>query len=118
MLPDAPQITLWATAFALAQLVKAPLYVRGLPLTRCRRFVVALLATAFTHPIVWFVLPEPLVGLLGYWGYVLAGACFAIAVESGWFALHRVAIGRAASLALAANGLSLLTWYAIGPLIA
>lgn len=51
----------WFWAFLFTQIVEVPIYMRGMR----ARFYEALGASALTHPIVWFVIPQ-----LGDWFYV------------------------------------------------
>lgn len=53
----------WLSAFAFTQLIEAPIYLRaqardGAPASWARRLGLGLLASALTHPCVWFVIPR------------------------------------------------------------
>ncbi|MFO0550507.1 MAG: hypothetical protein U0271_19085 [Polyangiaceae bacterium] len=80
---------MWLGAFLFTEAVEAPFYAFVLkrvdpPLLGWERWVVALGASAITHPIVWFVLP-PIGRALGYWGYVAVAETFAVTVEAVYF---------------------------------
>lgn len=89
----------WALAFGFTQACEVPLYLRA---TRSLR--VSFLASAFTHPVVWFAFP--LVQRLGapWWLMVALAECFAVAVEGLW--LRRHGVRRAFAWSLAANAAS------------
>jgi hypothetical protein len=75
----APVLLPWVKAFAFTQAVEVPLYLRV-----SRSFRTAFLASALTHPIVWFVFPAlwPMNG--GYWPMVAAMETFAVVAEALW----------------------------------
>lgn len=95
----------WLVAFAFTQAVEAPLYLRATG----GRWLVALGASAVTHPVVWFVFPA----LLPHsYGWMLAAAeSFAVLVEAGWLLAFRVP--RALLLSLLANGASLAAGFVL-----
>lgn len=99
------QLSRWASAFVLTQLVEVPIYgyaLRG-------RWVVAFMASAITHPIVWFVI-QPLWPWRFYQGVLFAEA-FAIIVEALY--LQRVASLRHAwAWSLFANAASVAASFA------
>jgi hypothetical protein len=124
----------WLDALALTQLVEAPLYVwllrgaaaRARGLGGGAGWLAALGASAWTHPVVWFVFPPCVFGVWQQWlgaasddpkGYIwmltLAEA-FAVAGEAAyWRALTRLAGGaipwrEALRWSLLANGASVL----------
>jgi len=72
-------VFLWAQAFAFTQAVEVPLYWRLSGSVRT-----AFLASALTHPVVWFVFPAlwPVNG--GYWPMVAAMETFAVVAEAAW----------------------------------
>ena len=97
----------WARAFLLTQLVEVPVYLvaqRAFPRGWAARFLVATLASTFTHPLVWWVMLGPLRPLPWEVSLVIVevGACV---IEAIW--LWRLGVGRALGWAVAANGLSL-----------
>ncbi|MET0342078.1 MAG: hypothetical protein ABW252_13830 [Polyangiales bacterium] len=75
----------WLRAFVLTQAVEAPIYRFGYRAT----LPVALLASAITHPIVWFVFFGPLAPFpsLGYLPRVLLAELFAWLTEAAWLAI-------------------------------
>jgi hypothetical protein len=90
----------WLAAFAFTQLIEIPVYLRGLRCPLWRAFV----ASALTHPVVWFVFGHP--ALPGpYWARVAAAELFAWLVEAVWF--RRSGAKRALAWSLAANLASL-----------
>jgi hypothetical protein len=103
----------WLAVFALTQLVEVPVVValaRRAEPRRARLVVVALLATALTHPVVWFVLPR--LGLT-YVAYVWLAELFAWLTEAALYARALPALGapRAILISLAANAASAgATW--------
>jgi hypothetical protein len=76
-------VKLWAAAFALTQVVEAPLYLllsRRMP--AFRRWCYALGASAITHPVLWFALPWESAGTSrNYWTLAIAGEAGVLAVE-------------------------------------
>src|SRR4051812_27617370 len=87
----------WLTAFLFTQAIEVPIYLRA------TSFKVAFLASAFTHPIVWFVFPALLPG--SYLGMVIAAELFAWAAETIWLRVNGVE--RAGLWAFIANSSSL-----------
>lgn len=85
-------ISAWLAAFALTQLVEAPIYRFGAKAS----WPVALLASTLTHPIVWFVFP--LLTRLSYWEMVTCAESFAIVAEACWLRANRVTLALAWSL--------------------
>jgi hypothetical protein len=86
----------WALAFGFTQVVEVPIYLRV-----TRSFSTSLLASALTHPIVWFVFP---LLPLGYWPMVACAEAFAVLVEAAW--LHKRGARRPLLLSLLGNGAS------------
>ncbi len=86
----------WAIAFAFTQAIEVPIYLRVTGLK------VAFLASALTHPIVWFVFPALWPG--GYVSMVVAAELFAWGAEALWLRAHRVE--RAALWSFIANAAS------------
>ena len=71
----------WLLAFLFTQAVEAPLY------RRVTSWRVALLASTFTHPFVWFAFPRlP----LPYWWMVGVAETFAVLVEAAWLRFNGV----------------------------
>ncbi|WP_224241021.1 hypothetical protein [Hyalangium gracile] len=89
----------WLIAFAFTQVVEVPIYLRAGAGWRA-----AILASTFTHPVVWFGFPALRVLGLGYWGTVLLVECFAIGAEALWLTTRGVR--RALLWSLVANGAS------------
>lgn len=89
----------WWQAFLLTQLVEVPVYLyAGRLLPRSRRIVLAVGASAVTHPVVWFVFPwhhAP------YLPTVIAAELFAIATEA-WLC-HRAGIKHPVRWSMVAN---------------
>lgn len=86
----------WALAFALTQLIEVPITLRV-----TGSFRTSFLASAITHPVVWFLFP---LLPLDYWPMVACAEVFAVAVEAWWLARHGVR--RALFFSLLANGAS------------
>jgi hypothetical protein len=79
----------WLAAFTLTQLIEIPIHARALRGTE-RRWLMAFVASALTHPFVYFgfaMLMTP-----GTIRYALVAESFAVAVEAWW--LERCAGGR------------------------
>lgn len=74
----------WLRAFLVTQAVEAPIYRFGYRAT----WRVALLASALTHPVVWFGFFGPFAAqeALGYWPRVLLAESFAWLAEAAWLA--------------------------------
>jgi len=97
----------WFLAFLLTEAIEAPLYMRfgGLSFWR------ALVPSALTHPIVWFVFFHPAVPLSWFEALILA-ECFAWLAEAAYLRWSRprlpgMTLERALLLSLAVNGTSL-----------
>lgn len=82
----------WLTAFSLTQALEIPFYSwhlrRQVPLLH-HRLSYAFLASALTHPVVWFVFPK-IHWFSSYWGMVLAAEAFAVIVEGTYLRYLRV----------------------------
>ncbi len=89
-------LTRWAVAFLITQAIEVPLYLR------VTTFRVAVLASTFTHPIVWFVFP--MVWPRGYTSMVVAAEVFAWGIEALW--LKSLGVHRAMLWSFIANGAS------------
>ncbi|MGV3621099.1 MAG: hypothetical protein ACO1OB_09800 [Archangium sp.] len=88
----------WLKAFFVTQLLEMPIYGYA---TRSVR--TAFLASAMTHPIVWFVfplLPVP------YWVMVALAETFAVSAESLWLHVNGMPKRSAFLWSLAANATS------------
>ncbi|MEM9071507.1 MAG: hypothetical protein AAGE52_23575 [Myxococcota bacterium] len=102
----------WLYAFALTQLIEAPIYVRALrERPRAERWVLALTPSAFTHPLLWFVFVPLTYEPLGYWPMVALGELLVTLAEGVLLAVFRPgsfakALPRALLWSLAANGTS------------
>lgn len=100
----------WWVGFALTQAIEMPIYLLGMrrsafPLAW--RVGIAFGASALTHPIVWFVLPELLEARWGYWTFVAIAEVFAVVAEALY--LRALKIEGAWGLSLVANAASALT---------
>ena len=96
-------IIAWLSAFVLTQLVECPIYVWAL---RPRRNVWAwaFLASAITHPLVFFVFPTLELG--SYWNNVAYAEAFAVCIEAAY--LSALSVRYSVLWALLANGTSLV----------
>lgn len=90
----------WLPAFLLTEAVEAPIYRHAAG----ARWPAALLASAWTHPLVWFAFPVLFEGALGYVPMVVLAEAFAIGVEAAWLA-HR-GVRRPIVWSAVANGAS------------
>lgn len=93
----------WLPAFVLTQMIEVPIYRWGARAT----WATALLASALTHPLVWFAFPALFEGALGYVPMVVLAEVFAVVVEAVWLARRGVrrpvmwsAVANAASVTL------------------
>ncbi|MDB4944525.1 MAG: uncharacterized protein JWP97_4059 [Labilithrix sp.] len=99
-------IVRWLAAFAVTQLVEMPTYMRaqrGARTSVGRRLGVSFLASAMTHPVVWFVVPALWRGH-SYLAMVLFAEAFAVLAEALW--LSRCGVARALAWSVAANAAS------------
>jgi hypothetical protein len=105
----------WLSAFLLTELVETPIYMRALLERREQEDAavferwppalgVAFGASAITHPIVWFVMPELIPG--SWLTMVLVAESLAIAVEAAW--LRAFGLRRALVWAVFANAASVV----------
>ncbi len=92
-------MTEWLVAFTLTQALEIPLYLRAGAGWR-----VAFLASALTHPVVWFGFPVPQWLGLGYWSTVVLVEAFAVGAEALW--LSSRGVSRALAWSLLANAAS------------
>ena len=89
----------WLVAFFFTQLFEMPIYWKA-----TRSLQVAFLASALTHPVVWFVFPVLMEFGVSYWPMVGLAELFAVLVVAWWLRFNGV---RYAFLwSLAANALS------------
>ena len=95
-------LLLWARAFLFTQVVEVPIYLRGTD----GRWGTSLLASTFTHPVVWFLIPGWVPDAWGYWGMVAVAELFAVGAEAAW--LYWRGVRRALLWSLLANGASSL----------
>ncbi len=72
----------WLVAFVFTQAIEVPLYLRV-----TGSFRVSFLASALTHPVVWFVFP---LLPLDYWPMVALAETFAVGVEAWWLRFNGV----------------------------
>lgn len=96
----------WLWAFVFTELVETGIYVQATgdrPLRE--RLAIGLGASAITHPLVWFVIPEVTQAFgIGWWTTVAIAETFAVLVEAGWLASFGAR--RALLWSLTANGVS------------
>jgi hypothetical protein len=104
----------WLGAFTFTQVIEIPIYLwclhrAGVELRWPTRLGVAFGASAFTHPIVWFVFPRLwiAIGEPGrYKGMVAAAEAFAVTAEALYLWGVRLRPGPALGWAFAANATS------------
>ena len=83
-------VSAWSIAFLLTLSLEAPVYWfalrvdrTGAPLSRSHRATSALLASGFTHPLIWWVLPPLCIGLkLSTLSYVMIAESIALFIEA------------------------------------
>lgn len=73
----------WLRAFALTQLVEAPIYMKSGNISWWK----ALVPSAVTHPFVWFVFPKLQEYGISYVGMAAAAEAFAVLVEAALVSL-------------------------------
>ncbi len=91
----------WLVAFFFTQLFEMPIYWKATGSLR-----VAFLASAMTHPVVWFVFPVLMDHGLGYGPMVALAELFAVLAEAVWLRLNGTSAGKALLWSLAANAFS------------
>ena len=111
----------WLFAFALTQVIEAPIYFHALgggpERPRIERGLLALLPSALTHPLLWFALFPPLYQRLGYWPAVgVAEVLVWLAEAAILLGLTRLPVQRALLWALGANAASVVTGFATSEL--
>ena len=92
----------WLSAFLVTQLVEMPIYAQVLKARR-RRWPLAFLLSALTHPVVYFVFPLLPVS---YWEHVSWAEAFAVLAEA--FLLRAMGVERPLWWALLANASSVI----------
>ena len=98
MIPDHPALV-YAVALALTLAIETPIVALALArwyrVRPARGAALALIGSVLTHPIVWFVLPAPLIPAVGSLGYLLAAEGFAWLAEAAvfWLATRRDPFG-------------------------
>lgn len=100
---------MWLSAFALTQLVETPVYAYALARARSRSLVVCtgygFLASAITHPVVWWVIPA-IVPLSRYELFFAVAEGFALVTEA--LLMRALGLRRALLWSLLANSLSVV----------
>lgn len=91
----------WLAAFAITQLVEAPIYAWRMGWRR-RAWAIALGASCLTHPLIYWGLPRWWSG--DWWSYVFAAEAVAVIGEAVWLGLFGVRTPLV--WALVANGAS------------
>ena len=115
-----PELRGWIDAFALTEVIEAPIVVAALrsaaePRGWGRALAIALGASALTHPVVWFafprLVPEP------YWAMLATAEVFAVGAEALYLrgfklprALETSLIANAASFGVGLVSRALLGW--------
>lgn len=89
----------WLVAFFFTQLFEMPIYWYATHSLR-----ISFLASAMTHPVVWFVFPVLMEHELDYLPMVILAEVFAVLAEAAW--LHSNGIRRAFWWSLGANAFS------------
>lgn len=93
------QLVPWLVAFVFTQAFEVPIYLRATGSWR-----VSFLASAITHPFVWFVFPGLMDLGLGYGPMVALAEAFAVLAEAAW--LHHNRVQRALLWSFVANAAS------------
>ncbi len=78
----------WLWAFVFTEVVETGIYVQSLPGRPLReRLAIGLGASAITHPIVWYVIPDVTQSFgLAWWPTVGIAETYAVLVETLWLA--------------------------------
>jgi len=98
-------MTRWLIAFAFTQVVETPVWavaLEGRPWVQ--RIGFGFLASALTHPFVWFVFPPLVITQLGWWTYLAIAETFAVLAEAAL--MRKLGVSDALLWAILANGLS------------
>ena len=96
----------WLSAFLLTQLIEVPVYLlaqRSSARPLWARALIGFLASAITHPVVWFVFPAVLERLPWEW-MVACAELFAVVTEAIW--LRACGVRRPLFWSVMANGAS------------
>jgi hypothetical protein len=109
----------WFAAFVLTLAVEVPIaayLLRSAEPDRVRRVLLVVFANLATHPIVWYVMTQPL--LVGTWEYVLVSESWAVAAEAVfyWAAFRPAGPRRALVTSVVANAASFLVGLVVGDL--
>lgn len=88
----------WFVAFMVTQVFEMPVY-----WVATKSLRVGFLASAMTHPIVWFVFP---LLPIPYWPMVALAETFAVLAEAAWLHANGIPRGKSFLWSLAANTLS------------
>ncbi len=102
----------WLVAFFFTQLFEMPIYWAA---TRSLR--VAFLASAMTHPIVWFVFPLSMEHGLSYGWMVVFAELFAVTAEAAWLMFNGMKRGPALLWSLGANTFSATLGFVLRALV-
>jgi len=102
----------WLVAFFFTQLFELPIYWFA---TRSLR--VGFLASAMTHPIVWFVFPVLMEQGLSYVWMVLFAELFAVVAEAAWLHFSGISRGKALLWSLVANTFSATSGFVLRALV-
>ncbi|MCO4771500.1 MAG: hypothetical protein KDA24_15820 [Deltaproteobacteria bacterium] len=95
----------WLVAFAFTQVVEVPVWAAALTgRPWAHRIGLGFLASALTHPFVWFLFPPLVKPHLGWWGYLAVAETFAVLAEAAL--MKKLGVSDALLWALLANGLS------------
>lgn len=96
----------WLSAFVFTELVETGIYVQALGTRPLReRLAIGLGASAITHPLVWYVIPDVTHSFaIAWWPTVGIAETFAVVIEAIW--LWAFGVKRAFWWSLAANGTS------------
>ncbi len=112
-MPPTVLLVAWAWAFVRTLLVEVPLVVllvralrSGTQPTLSRAGLVALLGSAVTHPLLWFVWP---LVVQDYHRYLLSGELLVVALEALllWALLRPLSLRRCLGVSLVVNGASM-----------
>lgn len=104
----------WLRAFLFTQVVEMGVYTSATaPRPLRERLAIAFAASAITHPIVWFVIPDTVraLALTGdvmtdWWIAIAVAETFAFSAEAVWLGLFGVRPREAAARAFLANAFS------------
>jgi hypothetical protein len=88
-----PDLAAWARAYALTQLVEAPLYLYAAHrLPAAKRWFYAFGASTLTHPVLWFLFPWPHEpdSMAHYATVLIIGELYVFLTEALWGAVLHV----------------------------